>query len=220
MLKSMRQHAKYFYVLFFIVILSFIFWGVGTVDQNPQNIIAELDDHKIPAQEYWRAYDRALRFYRDIYKDDFDEEMERKLNIRENVLNTLVENRVLLIAAQELGIRVTDEELHDAIIHEPSFLKDGIFDKGVYLRTLKYSRITPEAYESIKREELLITKTRRLIKLAAYIPEDTLSSFSTNPEAADAVKQAMRRDAEERAIRSFVAGKKKSMKIKINDELI
>lgn len=216
----MRQHAKYFYVLFFIVILSFIFWGVGTVDQNPQNIIAELDDHKIPAQEYWRAYDRALRFYRDIYKDDFDEEMERKLNIRENVLNTLVENRVLLIAAQELGIRVTDEELHDAIIHEPSFLKDGIFDKGVYLRTLKYSRITPEAYESIKREELLITKTRRLIKLAAYIPEDTLSSFSTNPEAADAVKQAMRRDAEERAIRSFVAGKKKSMKIKINDELI
>lgn len=216
----MRQHAKYFYVLFFIVILSFIFWGVGTVDQNPQNIIAELDNHKISAEEYWRAYDRALRFYRDIYKDDFDEKMEQKLNIRENVLNTLIENRVLLIAAQELGITVTNEELHDAIIHEPSFLKDGVFDKGVYLRTLKYSRITPEAYESKKREERMITKTRQLIKLSAYVPEDTLSSFSSNPEAADAVKQAMRRDAEERAIKSYVAGKKKSMKIRINDELL
>jgi peptidyl-prolyl cis-trans isomerase D len=220
MLKSMRQHAKYFYVLFFIVILSFIFWGVGTVDQNTSNVIAELDNHKISAEEYWRAYDRALRFYRDIYKDDFDEEMEQKLNIRKNVLNTLIENRVLLVVAQELGITVTDEELHDAIKHEPSFLKDGVFDRELYFRTLKYSRITPEAYESIKREERLITKTRQLIKLTAYIPEDKLKSFSSNQQTLDAVREAMIKDFEERTIKSYIAGRKKSMKITIYDELI
>ncbi|UCE79017.1 MAG: SurA N-terminal domain-containing protein [Nitrospiraceae bacterium] len=220
MLKSMRQHAKYFYVLFFIVILSFIFWGVGTVDQNTSNVIAELDNHKIPAEEYWRAYDRALRFYRDIYKDDFDEAMEQKLNIRKNVLNTLIENRVLLVIAQELGITVTDEELHDAIKHEPSFLKDGVFDRDLYFRTLKYSRITAEAYESIKREERLITKARQLIKLTAYIPEDKLTSFSSNQQTLDAVREAMVKDFEERTIKSYIAGRKKSMKITIYDELI
>lgn len=220
MLKSMRQHAKYFYVLFFIVILSFIFWGVGTVDQNTANVVAELGNQKISAEEYWRAYDRTLRFYRDIYKDEFDEEMEQKLNIRENVLNTLIDKRVLLIVAAELGITVTDEELHDAIKHEPSFLKEGVFDRELYFRTLKYSRITPEVYESIKREERLITKARQLIKLTAYIPDDKLTSFSSSQDTMDAVKDAMVKDYEERTIKSYIAGRKKSMKIKIYHELI
>ena len=34
MLQSMRKHAKYFYVLFFVVIISFVFWGVGTQDKE------------------------------------------------------------------------------------------------------------------------------------------------------------------------------------------
>jgi peptidyl-prolyl cis-trans isomerase D len=43
MLKVMRQHAKYFYVLFFIVILSFLFWGIGTVDKTGRGgVIAEV----------------------------------------------------------------------------------------------------------------------------------------------------------------------------------
>ena len=78
MLMSMRKHAKYFYVLFFIVILSFVFWGVGTVDKTGgAEIIAEVGNYKITAQEYWRTYDNVYRFYRDVYKDSFDEEMEQ-----------------------------------------------------------------------------------------------------------------------------------------------
>ena len=44
----MRKHARYFYVLFFIVILTFIFWGVGTVDKTgPAEIVAEVGKYKI-----------------------------------------------------------------------------------------------------------------------------------------------------------------------------
>ena len=75
MLKMMRHHAKYFYVLFFIIILSFLFWGVGTVDKTSSGgIVAEVGKQKITQEEYYRAYDNAFKFYRDLYKEKFDEE--------------------------------------------------------------------------------------------------------------------------------------------------
>src|SRR4030067_1501370 len=132
MLKMMRHHAKYFYVLFFIVILSFLFWGVGTVDKaSSGGIVAEVGKQKITQEEYYRAYDNAFKFYRDLYKEKFDEEMQKKLNLKDTVLDSLIGNRVLLLAAAENGIRGSDEELNDAIIKEPAFMKNGVFDSQI-----------------------------------------------------------------------------------------
>ena len=60
MLQAMRKHAKYFYVLFFIIIITFVFWGVGTVDKTGDvEIIADVGPYKITAADYWKTYDRA-----------------------------------------------------------------------------------------------------------------------------------------------------------------
>ena len=42
MLESMRRHARYFYVLFVVVIITFIFWGVGGVDKSASVNVAEI----------------------------------------------------------------------------------------------------------------------------------------------------------------------------------
>src|SRR4030042_1149418 len=133
MLRAMRKHSKYFYVLFFIVILSFIFWGVGTVDQSGGvEVVAEVGKYKITTDEYWKTYDRIYRFYREIYKDKFDEEAEKKMNLKESVLNSMINERVLLTAAKEAGVAVSDEELQESIARDPAFMKNGVFNKEMY----------------------------------------------------------------------------------------
>ena len=108
MIKMMRKHAKYFYFLFFIVILSFIFWGIGRVDNTGQSeVLAEVGEHKITSQEFWRLYERSSRFYRDIYKDKF-EEMMKQMNLKETILDSMVDEQVLLISARNMGIQVSD----------------------------------------------------------------------------------------------------------------
>ena len=115
MIKVMRKHAKYFYFLFFIVILSFVFWGMGGVDDTGQSeVLAEVGEYKITTHEFWRSYDRASRIYREIYKDKF-EEMMKQMNLKEQILDSMVDEHVLLISAQEMGIQVSDQELNDAI---------------------------------------------------------------------------------------------------------
>ena len=220
MLKMMRHHAKYFYVLFFIVILSFIFWGVGTVDQTSNGgIVAEVGKQKITQEDYYRAYDNAFKFYKDLYKEKFDEEMQKQLNLKNSVLDSLIGNKVLLLAAAENGIKVSDEELHAAIINEPAFMKNGVFDNQIYQNTLRLSRITPEAYESMKRQELVIARMTRLIELSAAPPVVDLGTGS-DEQTIRALKDAMMNDAKDKAVKAYINGYKKSLKIKEYRQLI
>lgn len=221
MLKSMRQNAKYFYVLFFIVILSFIFWGVGRVgDSGKGTVVAEVGQHKITAEEYWRTYDRTFKFYRDLYKEKFDEDMQNKLKLKETVLNSLIDSRVMLIAAKQNGVTVSDEELNDAIKNEPAFMQNGSFSSEVYQNRLRLMRLTPEAYESARRQELVIEKMSRLVTESVDVPESELNKISADEPTMKAIREAMKKETVNSALKAYVEGMKKELKIKVNSDLI
>ncbi len=221
MLELMRHHAKYFYVLFFIVILTFIFWGVGTVDKSSNaEIVAEVGKHRISAFDYSRVYDNMYKFYRDLYKDKFDEEMQKKLNLKQKAIDTLVNQTLLLIAARENGITVSDNELREAITNEPAFMKNGAFDSETYQNVLRFSRLTPAAYETNKREELMIRKMSRLIETAAIIPDTGLEAISADEQTKKSFREAMAGDAKDKIVRAYVEGMKQRVNVKINTRLL
>lgn len=212
MLKAMRKHARFFYVLFFIVILSFIFWGVGTIDQPTKVVVAEVEKERISLEEYWMAYDRLRDFYRETMKEGFTEEMEKKLNLKQRVLDILIDERVLLIAAKRAGITVSEKELEEAITNDPAFIRNGKFNREIYLRTLQLKRMTPQLYESMRKRELLLLKMRRLIGESVDIPQTDVKE--------ETLKQAMLIEMREGAIKSYIEGLKRGMKIKVNQQLL
>ena len=221
MLKTMRHHAKYFYVLFFIVILSFIFWGVGNVDKGQQErIVAEVDGLKIPAEEYFRAYDRALGFYRDLYKEKLDEEMLKKLNLKENILNSMIDSKVLLLEAKKEGVTISDDELNEAIRKDPAFMNNGAFDRDVYMNRLRLNRLTPEVYEAAKRQEMMIARVRMTIELGAPLPEADLAKLTGDDQNVRQIREALINSAKEKAVKSYIEGLKKGLKISINKDVM
>jgi hypothetical protein len=223
MLRAMRKHAKYFYVLFFIVILSFIFWGIGRVDkQGGSNIVAEVGKYKITTEEYWKNYENIYNFYREIYRDKFDEEMEKKMKLKEKVLDSLIDDKVILLAAKETGFSVSNDELHEAITHEPAFMRDGFFDKNVYLNRLRLNRITVGEYENAKRQELTLMKMKRLIESSVDLPDISpdMKQLSVDEGARKMLSDTILNQRKEMAVRSYIDGFKKKIKIKINTNLI
>lgn len=220
MLQFMRKHAKFFYVFFFLIIISFIFFYVGPIDKSTMVPVAEIGKEKITIEEYWKTYERARDFYRDIYKEKFDEELEKKLKLREKVLDSLIEEKVLLLTAKDLGIKVKDEELEEAITHEQAFTRNGVFDREIYLRTLQLNRITPELFENAKRQELTLIKMKRLIGESVDLTDSEIKQITGDEQTIMALRQAVLLDKREKAIKSYVDGLKKQMKIKINAQLI
>jgi len=220
MLKAMRKHAKFFYVLFFIIILSFIFWGVGTVDKSTTVPVAQLDKEKITAEEYWTAYDRAREFYREMLKERFTEEAEKQLNLKQRVLDSLIDERVLLMAAKKAGITISDEELQSAVMNDPLFIRDGKFNKDVYVRTLQLNRMTPELFESMKRRELALNKMRRLIGEAVDVTALDIPAASGDEKAREGLRQTVLFELKDKAVKSYLEGFKKQMKVTVNQQLI
>jgi len=220
MLRTMRKHAKFFYVFFFMIIISFIFWGVGTVDKSTAVSVAEIGKEKITLEEYGRVYDRTVEIYRDVYKEKFNEEMEKKLKLREKVLDSLIDEKVLLAAARSIGIIVSDEELEEAIRNEPGFTRNGVFDRQIYMRILQMNRITPEYFENIKRYELMLVKMKRLIGEASDLTDDEMRQIAGDEQTAKAFRQALLFDKRQKAVKSYVDGVKKQIKIKVNTHLI
>jgi peptidyl-prolyl cis-trans isomerase D len=89
--------------------------------------------------------------------------MLKALNIKQQVVNTLIERELVFQEAQRLNIRVTDEELARSIQSISYFQKDGIFDNRFYVNVLRRNRMTPEQFEASQRQSLLLSKLRELV---------------------------------------------------------
>lgn len=218
MLKAMRQHARYFYVLFVLVILTFIFWGVGNVDNSSTLSLAVIGPERISIQEFWRAYYGMYDLYKDVYKDEFDEEKQEAL--KKTVLDSLVNERVLLVAAWDAGITVPDAELEDAIVNDPTFIRDGAFSSQVYENFLRLKRITPEYFESVRRRELILQKMRRLVEESVDLGPSQFGGPMGDEKLAGTVRKALLDKKREAALASFVEGYKRKLNIQVNAELV
>ncbi|GAB5045826.1 SurA N-terminal domain-containing protein [Thermodesulfovibrio sp. TK110] len=163
MIKTLRENAKYFYFLFFLVIITFVFWGVGTVDKQHSATVAEVEGQKISAERFWRKYEETRRLYREVFKD---KAAEIEQNLKEKVLEDLINEEVLLYLAKKYGIEATEKEIQDAIINDPRFQRNGIFQKDIYFQILRLNRITPEQYEASLQRDITIGKTLQIIMLA------------------------------------------------------
>ena len=221
MLKSLRKHARYFYVLFVLVILSFVLWVPGMDRDNLQDArqpIARMGDDVITQEEFWRSYDNASNMYRDLYKEEFDEGMQ--LQLKRDVLGGLLQGRILMAAAAKSGISVSDQEINDAITSDPNFKRNGVFSVEVYKGVLRLNRMNPAFYEDAKRRELLIRKMRSVYEHAVDLVPVELSGVEEDNELRDSLADMLLDEKRQGAVISFVNAYKKRLNMEVNENLL
>ncbi len=221
MLKIMRSH-KFFSVFFlgFVTIaitIVFVFWGMGTRQNPTEVIVAEVNKKRITYPEFERAYEMAYRRARENYRDE--KEIE-KLDLKNAVLDRLIENMVLTMVADKAGITVSDDEVRDSIMKEPAFQKDGVFDKEVYTKRLKLGRMTTGAFESQLKEDLLLEKVRRLIGETAELGTEETRILESIKDNKAQFEQAFLTAKKNMAVKAYVEGLKRQMEISINTKLL
>lgn len=225
MIKFMHKYAKFFYVFFFLIIISFIFFYVGPIDKSSgQLALVEIGEKKIYPDEYWRMYENMKNYYSNALKEKFTPEMEKELRLKDIVLEGIIDNELLLAEAAHLGIKVSDEEINDVITHDPSFVRDGVFRKEIYLRTLELSRLNPRYFEQKKRDDLTIQKMRRIIELAAdtkaEIPKEFAGALKGNEQAMESIMKSIKEEQKAKTLRSYMQGLRKIIPVKVRSELI
>jgi len=221
MLKIMRSN-KFFSVFLLAAItimitVAFVFWGIGPKDNPSVQYVASVNDDHILLDEYYRTYDREFKQLKEKYSDDEIKQM----NLPQLVAQKLVDRRVLLLAAEMAGLKVTEEELQAEIMNTPYFQRNGVFDVNVYQRALRLNRLTPQAYESSLRNDLLIAKMSRLVhETAELAPEEAGILDSIEGGNKEQLKQVFLAQKGAQNLQAYIDGIKKKLDIKINQEYL
>jgi peptidyl-prolyl cis-trans isomerase D len=164
MLKFMRKYARSYLIkiIFAVIIVVFVFYfGAGSLREK-ETKIAEVGSFDILYPEYYEAYNKELEMFRQLYRDKFDEKMAAEL--KDKVLQDLVNKYVLLVEAKKLGITVSDQEFADLLGSIEAFKKDGKFDNDRYVSVLRQNKIEPEQFERSEKTTLLIRKVVSIVR--------------------------------------------------------
>lgn len=149
-------------VLLGLVALSMLVYLVpggfgGGGNATGENTVAVVGDAKITTVDVDRAVEAVTRNQPNLPKGLMAMYLP-------SLINQLVEAKAMAYQARQIGLRVSDEELSDAIQADFSQELGGKFDPGIYQRVVESQGMTVPAFETQQREMML---GRRLEALEA-----------------------------------------------------
>lgn len=199
-------------------------WGFG---ETSGSVVATVGDLSISLDEFKRAYENTYRFYKEKVPGEFKDE-----TIKQYVVEQLVDHRVWLIAAHNMGLTVSNEDLRDSIMQVPEFQRNGHFDPEHYQRLLAANHLTPAMFESIQSKELLSLKARMTVSDAVALTPAELAEAQAlmlrqpdpDPAKAAAAKERAMHDVlfqkQQRTLAAYAQSLKATLPITIRRELL
>ena len=165
MLYLMRKHAASWMIkaVLILVALSFVVWGGYRMRENRMIRIASVNGEPVTIDEYKESYNNLLGQLRQSLGDNLNDEMMKMLRVDKQAFDQLVDQKLLLQQAQRLNFSISDQELSNTIRNMPVFQNAGNFDSRRYQLVLNNARLSPEGFEAIQKDAMLIQKIRTFI---------------------------------------------------------
>ena len=238
MLKVIRESAierPWFYRTLMVLIAAVFvvtmgWWGF---EENKEDIIVRVGDDKVSRTEYLQAYKRLTEQYRFLKQEGVISTDVPEDQLKQQVIDQLIESRLWSRVAREMGVVVTVNELRDSIVKIPAFQNNGKFDPELYKRVLAQSQLTPEQFEAVQRAELMREKARMLVRESVAPTADELAMaqaiLASQPTPAvpmqdsaqtDRALQAVLSQKQQRALLAYQEGLRARTPISVRRELM
>jgi len=200
-------------------------WGYG---ESQTDTVATVGPLKISRDEYMRRYKNMYEYSKkqkvpDAFKDEV---------LKEMAVEQMAEEKLWRLAADEMSLTLSPEELHTAITHIKDFQQNGKFDPEHYKRLLAYNHLTPAQFEADYGARLLGDKAMSVVfDSVALTPAEieeakTLMARPTSPDspagssARDRILQDMLFQKQQRAVMAFREAMRAKVNVQIKKELL
>jgi peptidyl-prolyl cis-trans isomerase D len=222
-----KQKSIIIKVVFWAIIATFVgtiflVWGKGSDgDQQDTTVAVTVNKTRVGFDAYQSAYSNLYRLYQNVYREQFTPELEKQLNLRQQALDTLIEQTLLIEEAERMDIDVTQKELVDAIAAIPAFQENGAFSKERYIQVLNYQRLTPEEFEKMQKRQLLVERVRERIQGDITITDaDIAEEYRQQNEKVDLAFVRLKPASfeadvriDEKSLKDFLAGHQEEFRI-------
>jgi peptidyl-prolyl cis-trans isomerase D len=156
MFDLVNKHRKFVQILLALITLPFAFWGVDSYfkDAASTDEVARVGSSKVTLQQLDVAMRERADQIRARQGGSVDAKLFESPEFRQSVLNELVEQRLLLVESERLGIAANDVILRELIAQIPAFQENGQFSPAKYEQVLRAQGMTPSSFEQNLRRDL------------------------------------------------------------------
>ena len=178
MLDFFRNHQRLMMFMLVLVILPGLgFVGIqgfrGFFDESAN--VASVNGHKITRAEYDNSMRMQLDRARQMLGNQFDMKAFDTPERRKDMLDGMIQQRVLADETQRLHLTVSDDALRRALMNDPviASLKkpDGTIDLDRYKQLLAMQGLTPDQYQEQVRYGMAMQQLPAAIQSTAFVPK-------------------------------------------------
>jgi peptidyl-prolyl cis-trans isomerase D len=149
-----------------IIVVVFVFWGIGTGNMNTSQVVATVDGKRITDTRYHQAMKRNPQ----AHDKSLTEEQHRQ--VARNTIQQLITQEVLFQEADRMGIEISDEEVARTILGIEAFTDEaGEYSQELYIRHLKRYGSTQAGFEVDVRNQLLLSRLQDVAMQAVTVDE-------------------------------------------------
>ncbi|HEY5597717.1 MAG TPA: SurA N-terminal domain-containing protein [Kiloniellales bacterium] len=137
------------FVLFGLLIVSFVIWGVGDIIRTPSQVVAvaKVGNVQIDEREFRRTLSREVNRLSARLGTRLDADQARALGIVDQVLGQMIGRALFDQKAKDLGMVITKEQIGSRISEEPAFQNTlGEFDRNRFYQALQISNLSEQDY--------------------------------------------------------------------------
>ncbi|MFZ0612314.1 MAG: SurA N-terminal domain-containing protein [Desulfobacterales bacterium] len=173
MLSLMRKSAGSWIIKFILgaVILAFIPFGYGIYQDRRDVKVATVNGSPVRLEEYTRQYNNLVEQVRRNFGGTLNEETLKGLRLKEQALNQLIDQKLMLAEAAKLGISVSDQELAESISKIEAFQTAGVFDPKRYEYVLSRLHLTQDGFEADQKRSLLVDKLSQFVTTSVKVSD-------------------------------------------------
>jgi len=139
-----------------LLVLPFAFVGVDSYVRNMSGDkdVASVGGQSITPQDFENALRSQQEQMRRMLGKNFDPAMFENQEVRQQVLDGVVNQRLLQVASQDLKLTAPDDQLRKTILEIPDFQDGGKFSEARYDEVLKTNGLNRLSYEQRLRGDL------------------------------------------------------------------
>ncbi|MCE5181627.1 MAG: SurA N-terminal domain-containing protein [Betaproteobacteria bacterium] len=187
-----RAHGLIAKIILGLITVPFALWGVDSYIRHSDkaDIVAQVDGQKITRQEFGQALKEKQDQMRAELGARFDPAALDRPEIRQSILDGLVQQRLLAMESVNAGLNMPDALLASIISSIPEFQQDGKFSPARYESMLQAQNMTKPVFENRLRQNLLL---RQLIEVShgVAVPHTTEEKVVRLAEQQREISQAM-----------------------------
>ena len=181
MLDAIRERSQGWLakVILGLITIPFMLWGVESYfnKSGGGDVIAKVNGDSITRQEFDRAIKGQQQEMRASMGAAYNAALFDDPKIRQGVLDGLVSQHLLMAAAKQAKLVVSDTQLATTIGGLPGFQENGQFSQSRYDQVLRQQGMSIGEFENRVRQELLVNDMRSVFSAPGLVPGNVVVSF-------------------------------------------